>query len=186
MAGHQNRVPLAGQTLVVGPSNSGKTRLTAATLDRWLREHGTGGVVVLEFAPVVERDDVVLGGRLTQFTTVPDGVWHGILDAHAPRADSDSAAAALRLAEENAVNAGRILDVAPADPRAVFVNDATITMQAGDDVATRLLDYCGRAEFAVLNAFESDELGVDDAVSRQEQASLAALRLWADCVVERT
>jgi hypothetical protein len=35
----------------------------------------------------------------------------------------------------------------------------------------------------VLNAFESDELGTDDPVSRREREVLATLRAWADRVV---
>ncbi|MFB6136415.1 MAG: hypothetical protein ABEJ04_06615 [Halobacteriaceae archaeon] len=176
--------PLAGSTLVVGPSNVGKTRLTARALEAWVAERGADGVAVLEFAPEVERDGELLGGRLSRFTAVPDGAWHGVLDAHAPRADSGTAAGALELAAENADGAARLLDAAPPDPAAVFVNDATIPFQADRRDAAALTGYCDRAEAGVLNAFESDELGVDDAVSRNERAALDRLRAWADRVVE--
>jgi hypothetical protein len=169
---------LDGTVLVTGPSNVGKTRLTADALSRWLDARGPDGVVVLEFAPVIERDGRLLGGCLDRFTTVPDAVWHGVLDAHAPRAEGATDAEALGLASENARNARRLLDAAPSDPHAVFVNDATIPFQSGDP-PTALTDYCDRAAFAVLNAFESDELGTDDAVSRHERDALAALREWA-------
>jgi glucose/arabinose dehydrogenase len=87
---------------------------------------------------------------------------------------------ALALARENAERAARILAAAPDDPGAVFVNDATIALQheAGD--VGRLTAYCDRADCAVLNAFESDELGTDDPVSRREREALAALHDWAD------
>lgn len=176
--------PLSGSTLVVGPSNVGKTRLTARALQAWISRHGPAGVVVLDFAPEVERDGVLLGGRLSQFATVPDGAWHGVLEAHAPRSAADSDAAALALGERNATNAAILLDQAPADPEAVFVNDATIPLQAGSEVTPRVLDYASGARIAVLNAFESEELGVDDAVSRNERAALDALSRWADRVVD--
>ncbi|MCT9098269.1 hypothetical protein [Haloarchaeobius sp. HME9146] len=176
--------PLSGSTLIVGPSNSGKTRLTAQALDAWIGEHGAEGVVVLEFAPEVERDGVLLGGRLSQFTRVPDAAWHGVLEAHAPRADSDSEMGAMQLAEENATRAYELVDAAPADPTAVFVNDATIALQAEADATGRLTSYCDRATVAVLNAFESDELGSDDPVSRNERAALRRLRAWTERVVE--
>jgi molybdopterin-guanine dinucleotide biosynthesis protein len=176
--------PLAGTTLVVGPSNTGKTRLTARALDAWVDEHGPAGCVVLDFAPTVERDGKILGGPLTQFTEIPAGVHHAVVDAHAPRADAETDAEALELAEANAAAATDRLDAAPAAPRAVFVNDATIALQRERSLTERLTNYCDRADCAVLNAFESDELGVEDTVSANERAALVSLRAWADRVVE--
>lgn len=175
---------LEGATLVTGPSNTGKTRLTAKALDAWVVEHGTDGVVVLDFAPEVERDGRILGGHLDRFTELPDDAWSGILDAHAPRAEGESEEETLDLALENARNAERIIQDAPDDPLAVFVNDATIPFQSGEVAVTLLTDYCDSAERAVCNAFESDELGSEDSVSRNEQAVLGALRSWSDRVVE--
>lgn len=176
--------PLDGSTLVVGPSNVGKTRLTARALDAWVADRGVAGCVVLDFAPTVERDGVTLGGPLTQFTAMPDGVYHGVFDAHAPRADAETDDEALALAAANADAALEHLEAAPADPTAVFVNDATIALQGPNEVTDRLTSYCGRSEVAVLNAFESEELGVDDPVSRNERAAIDALRAWADRTVE--
>lgn len=176
--------PLVGSTLVVGPANAGKTRLTARALEAWIARHGPAGVVVLDFAPEVERDGEILGGRLSRFATVLDGAWHGVLEAHAPRSAADSDAAALALAERNAANAAALLDRAPPDPIALFVNDATIPLQADAEGTPTLLDYVSRARVAVLNAFESEELGVDDPVSRNERAALATLSSWADRVID--
>ena len=175
--------PLSGPTLVVGPSNVGKTRCTAHALETWVDAHGPEGCVVLDFAPTVERDGTVLGGPLTQFTTVPEEVYHGVVDAHAPRAESESDDEAMALAAENADAASDRLDAAPADPAAVFVNDATIALQSETALTARLTDYCDRADCAVLNAFESDELGTDNPVSAGERAAVAQLRSWADRVV---
>ncbi|NHN49643.1 hypothetical protein G9464_18910 [Halostella sp. JP-L12] len=171
--------PLSGTTLVTGPSNVGKTRLTARALESWVAERGPDGVVVLDFAPVVERDDEVLGGRLSRFAAIPERAWHGVLDAHAPRADGEDAADARRLAADNAARAETLLDEAPPDPAAVFVNDATIPFQHERGDPDRLVAYSEGAT-AVLNVFESDELGTGDAVSRAENAALARLRDWAD------
>lgn len=175
--------PLSGSTLVVGPSQAGKTRLTARALAAWVEREGAAGVVVLEFAPEVERDGELLGGRLDRFAPVPDDAWHGVLDAHAPRSAGETESEAAALAADNAARAERIVDAAPADPRAVFVNDATIPLQ-GEAADPRLLAaYCERADCAVLNAFEGDELGTDDRVSEREREALAALRPWADRTV---
>lgn len=175
--------PLAGTTLVVGPSNAGKTRLTAQALDSWLDTHGPDGCVVLDFAPALERDGETLGGPLTQFTTVPDGVYHGVVDAHAPRSEGDDDDEALALAAENAAAAADRLDAAP-EPTAVFVNDATIALQSERALTERLTAYCDRADCSVLNGLESDELGVENPVSSNERAALDGLRAWADRVVE--
>jgi len=176
--------PLTGATLIVGPSNVGKTRLTARALTAWLEREGTEGVVVLEFAPEVERDGRVLGGRLDRFVTPPAGVWRGVLDAHAPRAMADTDDDAVSLAADNARRAAAILDAAPADPRAVFVNDATIPFQTPDADPARLLDYCERAETAVLNALSGDAIAGDDSVSRAERETLSTFRQRVGRVVE--
>ena len=171
--------PLSGTTLITGPSNVGKTRLTARAMEAWVAERGSDGVVVLDFAPTVERDGEVLGGRLSRFAAVPDGAWHGVLDAHAPRADGEDETDARRLAADNAERAVALLDEAPPDPTTVFVNDATIPFQHERGDPDRLADYCEGAT-AVLNAFESDELGTTDAVSRAEAAALDRFRERAD------
>lgn len=177
-------VPLSGSTLLTGPSNVGKTRYTAGALSAWIDERGTEGVVALDFAPVIERDGKILGGRLTQFIDIPDDVWYGVLTANAPRAESSTETEAVELARDNAVRAAELLESAPSQPRAVFVNDATIPFQHEAGSLDDLLTYCDRAKCSVLNAFESEELGTDDPVSRQEQAALDRLHGWADHVIE--
>jgi hypothetical protein len=175
--------PLSGTTLIVGPSNVGKTRLTARALDTWVGSRGVEGVVVLDFAPEFERDGRVLGGRLTRFGPLPDGVRANVLDTHAPRAEGETEAESVRLAGENADRARDTMEDLPARPRAVFVNDVTIPLQHERGDPDALTDYCDRAEAAVLNAFESDELGTEDPVSRREREVIATLRSWADRVV---
>lgn len=171
--------PLAGSTLLTGPSNAGKTRLTYWALSEWAETRGTDGVV-LEFAPELERDGRILGGRLDRFGPLPEDAWLGLLDAHAPRARGATAGEAVELARENAERAATIVESAPEDPRAVFVNDATIALQYEIGDVGQLTAYCDQADCAVLNAFESDELGTDDAVSRREREALAELHDWAD------
>jgi len=181
-------VPLDGATLITGPSNVGKTRLTHRALAAWAERESAEGAVVLEFAPELERDGRVLGGRLDRFGPLPDGAWVGAVDARAPRAEGETETGSLELARENVERAARVLAAAPDDPRAVFVNDATIPLQHDrGDVGVgveSLTAYCDRADCAVLNAFESDELGVDDPVSSRERAALSRLHAWADRSIE--
>lgn len=166
--------------MIVGPSNAGKTRLTSRALKRWIEDEGTDGVVVLDFAPVFERNGTILGGRLDRFISIPDGVWTGRLESHAPRAESETSSDALALAKANAERARKLIDEAPDDPHAVFVNDATIARQHRFDSPHRILEYCDRAEVAVLNAFESEELGVSGPVSQVEEQTREALIRWGD------
>ena len=172
--------PLPGSTLVTGPSNAGKTQTAAAALNAWLDSEGTEGVAVLDFAPELERDGTILGGRVDRFTTVPEAVWLGRIDASAPRAQSETAEQAVALARDNARRAEQQLDALSETPRAVFVNDATIPFQHDSVAVSRLTEYCEKADVVVLNAFDSDELGVDDPVSRAERDALDRLRRWAD------
>lgn len=176
--------PLSGSTVILGPSRAGKTTLTARAMDSWVEKHGADGVAVLDFAPELERDGALLGGRLSRFTDVPDGAFHGILDAHAPRAEAGGDdQRAVELAADNAQRAATLIAGAPGEPTAVFVNDATIPFQHESGDPARLTDYCDRAAVSVCNAFESDELGTNDPVSRHERAALAAFERWADRVV---
>ncbi|WP_018257172.1 hypothetical protein [Halomicrobium katesii] len=170
----------SGRTLIVGPANVGKTTATGELLEQWLAEHGTDGVVALDFAPEVERDGRILGGRLDRVATLPAAVDYRALDAHAPRSEGADDEAAL--ARDNADRARALFADAPDDPTAVFVNDATIPFQADGDIGP-LCAYCGAARLVVANAFASDELGTDDPVSRHERTALTALREWADRVV---
>ncbi|WP_122090431.1 hypothetical protein [Halalkalicoccus subterraneus] len=171
-------VPDAGRVLITGPSNAGKTRRTAEMLERWVDEHGAEGVVVLEFAPEIERDGVLLGGCLSRFTDLPGEAWVGTLDAHAPRAEGKSEAETRAFARENARDGRELIETMPSS-RAVFVNDATIPFQHAADIEA-LLDACEDAAFVVMNAFAGDELGTDDPISRREREARARLVEWAD------
>jgi hypothetical protein len=172
------RIPTIGRILITGPSNVGKTRITARALERWVKERGVEGVAVLEFAPEVERDGVVLGGRLSRFVDVPEGAWVGTLDARAPRAESENEEEARELACENAVEGTKLVEAMPSS-RAVFVNDATIPFQHAGDVEA-LLAACEDAELVVMNAFAGEELGTDDPISRREREARERLIEWAD------
>jgi len=176
--------PLTGSTLIVGASGVGKTTLTAAALTAWLGDRDPRETVVFEFGPELTRDGRVIGGRLDRFASVPDDVWTESVDAYAPRSQGDTAADVLALARENAERADRRFDAAPSDPRGVFVNDVTIAFQHEVGELDRFLEYCGGADCVVINAYEGDEFGSDDAVSRQERATLRRLRTWADRTVE--
>ncbi|MFB6266659.1 MAG: hypothetical protein ABEI31_03285 [Halodesulfurarchaeum sp.] len=183
MSGDALPFSLTGRTLITGPSNVGKTRLTARALTAWIDREGTDGVVVLEFGPAYEHEGRVLGRPLSNFVEIPETVFLGALDARAPRAEGDTEGESTRLARENAYRAVDIIQQAPADPSAVFVNDATIPFQHQAGNPRVLQRYCAPATVVVLNAFDSHELGSGDPVSRQERGALEDFEQWADRVV---
>ena len=173
---------ISGSTLILGPSDVGKTRATASALEEWITTRGTDGVVVLDFAPEICRDDgTLLGGRLTRFTTLPDNGWCGVLEAYAPRTSASTPQEALEYARRNGANATTLFDAAPR-PTALFVNDATIPFQHPAYLPTPLLDLLANATYAVLNAFESTELGRDDLISRTERETRQQLHAAVDHV----
>ncbi len=173
-------LPTSGRILITGPSNSGKTYLTARAIEDWVDQHGTDGVAILDFAPELERDGAVLGGRLEREIALPSGAWVGVLEAHAPRSEGKTLEAARELARENARRATQLLEEMPRNPRAVFVNDATIPFQHEAGTLETLCARCESAELVVVNAFESDELGTDDPISKRERAVLEQLDRWAE------
>lgn len=173
-------IPLAGTTLITGPSNTGKTRLTAPALDAWISRHGPDDVVVFEFGPEVRCNGRVFGRRLTQFTEIPNGAWQGVLEAHAPRLEGASTAETIELARENMVGASRLIDDAPENPAAVFVNDATVGFQHPSSTPEALAAYCNRAELAIVNAFQNTKPESTDRLSRANTRSIQTFATWAD------
>lgn len=171
-------LPDSGHVLVTGPSNVGKTRLTARTIAGWVEKRGSERVAILEFAPEIERDGTVLGGRLSRFIDLPEGAWIGVMDAHAPRAESQSEREAHELARENARRGMKLVESMPPST-AIFVNDATIPFQHEVGDIEALLAACEGAELVVMNAFSGTELGTDDPISRREREARARLMEWA-------
>lgn len=174
-----SELPLEGRVLVTGPSNVGKTRLTARALERWVATHGAEEVVILDFAPEVERDGVLVGGRLSRFTDLPEAAWVGVLDAHAPRLGGETAAETRRLARENAERSMALIESVP-EMEAAFVNDATIPFQHETGDLDALLAACEDANLVVMNAVADEMLGTDDPISRREREARRRLIGWAE------
>jgi len=173
-------LPTRGRILITGPANAGKTYQTARAIENWVDRHGADGVVVLDFAPELERDGAVLGGRLERETDLPPEAWTGVLEAHAPRSQGETLEESRELARENARRATQLFSRMPSAPKAVFVNDATIPFQHETGTLETLCARCESADLVVVNAFESDELGTDDPISLRERKVLEQLNRWAE------
>ena len=177
-------VPLHGRTLIVGGLRTGKTTATAEALDRWLNQHGTDGVVVLDFAPEIETDDGLIGGYLERYITIPDEVHHGVAMVRGPRSESSTATEAQAIAATNARRIRTIIENAPPSPRAVFVNDVTLGVQHDPADVDPLVRYCSHADCVVLNGYEGFDFSPDDPITMAERRALDRLKRWADRVVD--
>lgn len=173
-------IPLVGTTLITGPSNTGKTRLTAPALNEWISRHGPDDIAIFEFGPEATCNGRVFGRRLNQFTEIPDETWQGVLDARVPRLEGTSTAEMMELARENMIGASQLLDNAPETPAAVFVNDATVGFQHPSSTPEELTAYCNRAELAIVNAFQNTMPGATDQISRANSRTIQTLASWAD------
>ena len=172
-------LPTTGRVLITGPSNVGKTRRTAGVLAEWVEHRGEADVAILDFAPELERNGVLLGGRLSRFIAFPEKAWTGVVDAYAPRAESENGDEARKLARENATRAMAMIEAMPPS-KAVFVNDATIPFQHETGDIEALLAACEDAELVVMNAFWGNELGSEDLISRREREARKQLEEWAE------
>ena len=176
-------VPTDGRTLIRGPSNVGKTRLTAAALGRHLDRSGPNGVAVLEFAPEIQVGERMVGGRLDRFIDVPQDVWVGKIEARAPRLEGETEAESLAIAAANATAAEQIMAAMPARPRALFINDATIPFQHPSSRPAYWLSQWKHAEVAICNAYRGNELG-GGSISNRERNVQGRLESWATTVIE--
>lgn len=177
-------VPLTGRVLIAGPVATGKTRLTADTLARWIDRHGANNVVVLDFGPNIETSDHVLGGRLDRFRSIPSEVWQGIVDAHAPRYAGTSQDEIAQYATQNAERCASTIAAMPTSSRAVFVNDVTIAFQADLTVLDSLLATVDDAELVVMNAYAGEDFDPTHPLSARERRGVERLQSWADQVID--
>ena len=172
--------PLQGSTLITGPSNSGKTRLTSKALEKWTSLNGSKNVIVLEFGPEYLYNGRVLGRHLSRFTTLNSDIWYGYLETYAPRAESKNEKEALKMASMNSERAETLISTLPPTKKAIFINDITIPLQSPSQNLDTLINYCDGAECSVINAFKGTELGSNDPISKFEKSSLSKLQKWAD------
>ncbi|XGI84010.1 hypothetical protein ACEU6E_01805 [Halorutilales archaeon Cl-col2-1] len=180
-------VSFSGSILVSGGLNVGKTRLTAETLVRYADKYPEAETVLLDFAPELMKDGDLVGGHVSRFVDVPETVSEYVLEANAPRLESDTEDGAVELARENHDKGVGLVESAPHDPDAVFVNDATIPFQYPDSDSGTLVEYCERADDCLLNVYDPRSGGDTETVlsdsgvlNSPEAATVESLRGWAD------
>lgn len=172
-------------TLIVGEVNQGKTFMSRRLLEEWVIL-GLGPVVVVDLAPSLKKanrqgkgNPEGIGGRLDPPDS-PDVLYlNGPI--HAPRLQSKSEEEAMALARENLKIADDLFARAqPLAGRGLFVNDASLYVQAGDP--NRFLHRIRSARTAVVNAYYGRSLG-SGALSLQERQSMDILMAGCDRLI---
>ena len=164
-------------TLIVGEVNTGKTTFTGRLLDAYC-EARNARVAVVDLAPVIPRPDVKgqaatggVGGRLKVKISSHIRYFHQRM--HAPRIMGRDEGEALDFAAENERRIARLFsDALQTKPDAVFVNDCSLYLHAGD--ATQLLEWIKRPSTAVVNGYYGSSLG-DGLISRRERKGMQYL-----------
>lgn len=172
-------------TLIAGEVNSGKTTFTGRLLDAYCQAR-KARVAVVDMAPNIPRTDVKgqaatsgVGGRLKVQISPYIRYFHQRI--HAPRIMGRDEGEALGFAAENERLIARLFsDALRARPDAVFVNDCSLYLHAGD--ATRLLEWIKRPATAVVNGYYGGSLG-DGLISRREREGMQYLMNRCDRLI---
>ena len=172
-------------TLIVGEVNTGKTTLTGQLLNAYCRAR-KARVAVVDMAPDIPRPDVKgqaatsgVGGRLKVQISPHIRYFHQRI--HAPRIMGRDEGEALDLAAENERRIARLFsDALQTKPDAVFVNDCSLYLHAGD--ATQLLEWIKRPATAVVNGYYGSSLG-DSLISSRERKGMQYLMKHCDRLI---
>lgn len=172
-------------TLIVGEVNTGKTTFTGRLLDAYCRAR-KARVAVVDFAPDIPRPDVKgqatdsgIGGRLKVQISPHIRYFHQRI--HAPRIMGRDENEALVFAAENERRIARLFnDALQIKPDAVFVNDCSLYMHAGD--TTQLLEWVKQPSTAVVNGYYGSSLG-DSLISRRERKGMQYLMKHCDRLI---
>jgi len=170
---------LGRRLLILGDVNTGKTTLARGILEDWCGRGLGRRILVVDLAPVIPTELAAARGvRGAGGTLHAAGAAAGVLLVHplleAPRLSSTSEAEAQRKA---AANRERIDAAWPVEGGRdiVFVNDASMYLQAGD--ADELIMKLRGAATVVANGYFGERLGGGE-LTRHERGQMQRLRDW--------
>ncbi len=161
--------------LIVGEVNSGKTTLSQKILDGFCRENLGGSILVLDLAPEIPRDLAArkglsgVGGILR--APQREGIRYLRPSLVPPRLVGKSERQVLELAEANLEAIERTMALAEAREETLFLNDASMYLQAGS--AQRLFSWLEGFRTVVANGYMGQRLG-GGRLSMRERAQMEA------------
>lgn len=168
------------KTLIVGDVNSGKTTLCREILEDFCRQGLGGRIAVVDLAPEIPEEMLRsrglegVGGRL--LPPAGSGVFTLRVPVLAPRLTSTTEEEALEKARQNRENIeGLFRQVEALGRDILFVNDASLYLQAGDP--ERLAGLLDGAATAVVNGYYGKKLGPGE-LSRREREAMERLAGW--------
>lgn len=170
---------LGRKLLILGDVNAGKTTLARRILDDF-RARGLGArIAIVDLAPAIPPQVAAARGVRGVGGTLEADPATGVLVVHpaleAPRLSSSSEAEAQRKAAANKVRIDRAWPVVAGGRDIVFLNDASIYLQAGS--ADELIAKLRGAATVVANGYFGQRLGGGE-LSRHERAEMERLRDW--------
>jgi hypothetical protein len=161
------------KTLIMGPVNSGKTRLTATLLNTMYAAGWGRRIVVLDLAPDMVQG---IGGKLDPRGY--DGVCWLTCPLKPPRLSGRDSVEMQNLAEMNAQAIEPLLDRVLAVRRTVLViNDASMYLQAGS--LRRFKSVAAAYPSAVMNAYHGDSF-IKAPFTEIEHLRVENLARWCD------
>jgi len=170
---------LGHKLLILGDVNTGKTTRSRRILHDFCARGLGARIAVVDLAPVIPPEIAAARGVRGAGGTLDADPAAGVLVVHpaleAPRLSSASEAEAQRKA---AANKGRIdmaWPVAAGGRDIVFLNDASIYLQAGS--ADELIAKLRGAATVVANGYLGERLGGGE-LTRHERAEMERLRDW--------
>lgn len=184
-SGKQSFSNLVGRRiLIVGEVNSGKTTLTQKILDGFSRENLGGSILVLDLAPEIPQDLAArkglsgIGGSLR--APQRKGIRYLRPSLVPPRLMGNTQEQALELARANLEAIKKTMALAEAGEETLFLNDASMYLQAGS--ARELFSWLERFRTVVANGYMGEKLGSGE-LSKRERAQMEALARLFDRVV---
>lgn len=175
---------LGKRTLIVGEVNSGKTTLTQKILDGFFRENLGGSILVLDLAPEIPPDLASrkglsgVGGSLR----VPqrENIRYLRPSLVPPRLLGKSEEQALELARRNLESIEETMELAQAGEETLFLNDASMYLQAGS--AQELVSWLERFRTVVANGYMGQKLGGGKLSMRERSQMEALVRFFHEVV----
>ena len=149
-------------TLIIGETGSGKTTRTVQLLEMFIKAGYASEIAILDLAP----DEIMgVGGKMPIKPHIE--TLYLSTQIAAPRLQGENDEHTWLLAQTNARAIERqFKQLAEAKRKILFVNDATLYLQAG--IFENFEKVLGQVDTAIINAYKGERFG-DSALTRREK-----------------